>query len=244
VGRAAGQRLQRKAAGVTETIQRRTARRERARQQPVVALVEIEARLVAATTSTRRHSTVLDDGQRLVWRLAEYPAGHRSETLEPANARIRAFIDPYTAARALQRPDDRLSPFLGAGSRQLQDDGVAVAIGDQSGQTVGLAVNQPQVPLGSRNAGSQQATLDCRLHAPLEERVVDAFVRVESPHPGPNLRFRTPGGLGQRPAVGGDDLDGVARTSTTVPVGRPQPAKDPRMTGGQAERSLPGRRTS
>jgi hypothetical protein len=90
---------------------------------------------------------VFDDVQRLFRRFAQHPAGDRFKPLESANIRIRSLVDARTAGHPLQRAKDRLPPFFRAGGGQLQDDGVAVAIGDQAGQAVGLAMDEPQALL-------------------------------------------------------------------------------------------------
>ena len=58
----------------------------------------------------------------------------------------------------------------------------------------------------------------------LEEAVVDGFLGIETPDPGADLRGRAPGRARQRPALGGDDIDRVAR---------PRPAFELRYRAGK-----------
>jgi hypothetical protein len=74
---AAGERLQRKSAGIAEAVERRAVGREFARQQAVVALVEVEARLVPGNDVDLDPDAVFDDAQRLFGRFAQHPAGDR-----------------------------------------------------------------------------------------------------------------------------------------------------------------------
>jgi hypothetical protein len=84
----------------------------------------------------------------------------------------------------------------------------------------------------------QQATLDGRLDATLEESVIDDLLRVEGPHAGPDLRFGTPGCLRQRPPVGGDDIHGIAGTGATFEA-VDRGGKDPRMMAGKLNDPCP-----
>ena len=60
--------------------------------------------------------------------------------------------------------------------------------------------------------------------AALEEGMVDIFLGIEAPDPGADLRGRAPGRARQRPALGGDDIDRVAR---------PRPAFELRYRAGK-----------
>ena len=53
----------------------------------------------------------------------------------------------------------------------------------------------------------------------LEEAVVDGFLGIEAPDPGADLRGRAPGRARQRPALGGNDVDRVARPRTAFEAG-------------------------
>jgi len=90
---------------------------------------------------------------------------------------------------------------------------------------------QPYAILAAQ-LGHQLTPLDGRLNAPLEEGVVDHLLRVETPHPGTNLRSRAPRRSGQRPTVGGHDVDGIARPGTTAQA-VDRRGEDPRVTVGK-----------
>ncbi len=80
---------------------------------------------------------------------------------ELAHVGIRALVDARGGGRVDERGDDRVAPSLGAGRRELQHDGVRIAIGDHARQTVGFAVDQPAsgVP---RDRASARARLTAR----------------------------------------------------------------------------------
>ena len=154
--RAARQRGEREAAGVAEAVEHVAAGGERADAAAVVALVEIEAGLLAvrdvdavAAGRARRY-----DGRD---RQASPRSGHRCAA--PA-LRARARRDP--SARSAMRSRSSASRASTIASRQRsapadenwQHGDVAVAVDDHARQAVGLAVHQPH---RVRRAGDRPA---------------------------------------------------------------------------------------
>ncbi len=194
--RAAGERRERESPRVAEDVERLATRRECAHRGTVVALVEVEAGLLAGDDVDAVGEAVLDQQDRVGQR-AVRDSGARREALQAAHIGIGSLEDAGGAGRRGQRRDDRIAPALAAGGRQLQHDRVAVAIGDDAGQSVGLAVDQPAARMP--RVQHRRAGRDGALDATGEERVVDRFRRVESPDPGPDLRGRRIRGVGEQP---------------------------------------------
>src|SRR5690606_9444191 len=97
--RAAGQRLQAEAAGVAEAVEHAAPGGELARQQAVLALVEVEAGLVSAADIDLQPDAVLLDDHRALGLAAVQGARSRLQALQPAYVRIRALEDARAAAR-------------------------------------------------------------------------------------------------------------------------------------------------
>ena len=182
VRRAAGERGQREAAGVAERIQHPpVARRASRTRRAIVALVEVEAGLLARDDVDAVDEAVLANGDR---RSAACRATRRC-----AAADLRACAPRRRSARTRsgargrgERGDDRVAPALGArptGSCSTID--IAVAIGDDAGQAVRFAVHEPAAGvLGVEACGARAAT--ARATRAREERGVDRLVARSNDH--------------------------------------------------------------
>ena len=199
---AAGQRGDREAAGVAVAVEhalQAEVAHGLGEAPAVVALVEVEAGLVAVRDVDRELPVVLAD-RHLGRAVAAQPAGLRRPAPR-GRARWRR-----SARRAARSPLPRHSasaitglPALGAGRQELRDQRVGVAVDDQPGQAVGLAVHQAHAVAGHGQPRAQrQRTRD----APLEERRVDALGLVEAPGAQADRRARAVRGPGEKAAVG------------------------------------------
>ena len=149
--RATGGRRQREAAGVAEAVEhaRRAAGRplplhQVAHQRAVVALVDVEAGLVAAThIDAVAHPMLVH--RHLLGRLgaARHAVRCRQSLALPGRA-VGAVVDVGAAGGGRQRIQQRLAPRLHAGGLELHHELARVAVGHQPGQLVGLAEHQPQ----------------------------------------------------------------------------------------------------
>ncbi len=135
-----------------------------------------------------------------------HDADSRREPFELAHVGVRALVDARGTGCHDQRLGDRVAPAIATRRRQLDDDRVCIAVGDDSGQAVGFAMDdsapgmarvQHRAPRGD---GARDPT-----H---EERAVDGLARIECPDARPDLRCRRVGGAGDERATCGHDVDG------------------------------------
>ena len=108
------------------------------------------------------------------------------EALEAAHVGIRALVHAARAGSPAAGPRRSRRARLGAGREQLHDDGIAVAVGDDTGQSVGLAVDDAArgVPVVEHRRARCRGARD----RTREERIVDRRVGLEAPHAGADLR--------------------------------------------------------
>ncbi len=191
--------LQREASGVAEAVEHALASGELAQQGAVVALVEVEAGFVTTGDVHLHGDAVLVDDDVFFGRIAMQPAGGGLQAFELAHVGIGTLENARAAGGFDEGMDDGLAPFVAAGASELHDDGVAVLVGDEAGQTVGFGMDQAQ-PLLPGQHRQRLAARHGGGDAALEEGVVHRFLRVEGPHPGADLRFGAPGGLGDKAA--------------------------------------------
>ena len=172
---AARERGEREAAGVAEHVQHAPPARERAHDAPVVALVEIEARLLARDRIDAVRDAVLDD-REVARQLAVRNARSRRQALERADFRIRALVHASARREALAR-----AATIASRQRSAPADvscittTLAVTIGDHAGQAVGLAVHEARrVVLGVEHRCARRRRA---LDASRDERGVDRLRR-------------------------------------------------------------------
>ncbi|MFM2054403.1 MAG: hypothetical protein RL456_2440 [Pseudomonadota bacterium] len=215
LGGAAGQRRDAEAAGVAVAVQHRLASElaHQAREQrPVLALVEVVAGLVAFLDVDGQPDVVLvqRDGGRA---FAAQPALDGLQALHLAHAGVAALEQARAAGGRPQRVGDRGLPALGAGAEELGAEDVVVAVDDQAGQAVGLAVDQPHAVAPD---AQPRAHRHRRLDAAAEEVRVDALGLVEAPRPHPDHRARAERGPGEELAVVALDAHGLARIGAAL----------------------------
>ena len=105
-GGVARERREREAAGVAEHVQHPPPARERAHDAPVVALVEIEPRLLARDRIDAVRDAVLDDGE-VPRELAVRDTRSRRKALERADFRIGALVHAGHAGEVREGRNDR-----------------------------------------------------------------------------------------------------------------------------------------
>src|SRR5205814_5470093 len=101
-------------------------------ERAVVALVEIEARLLPAGDVDVIRDAVLEDAN-VRRRLPEERAVARREAFERAHLDIRAFVNGLCAGGGGERLGPQVAPLLRARGEDLHDDRVGVAVGDEAG---------------------------------------------------------------------------------------------------------------
>ena len=180
----------------------------------VVALVEVEAGLVAAGDVDDEAPVVLVDGRfrrragGVDGRAAAQPAAGRLEALALPRRGVAALVESRRAARLQQGIGDRPLPALGAGRQELRREHVGVAVDDEPGQAVGLAVDEANAVAGDRQPA---ADVDRRRDAAGEEGGVDALGLVEAPGAQADERLRAVGRPGEEAPVARLDTHRLAR---------------------------------
>ena len=92
----------------------------------------------------------------------------------------------------------------------MHNHGIAVLVGDHTGQPVGFGMDQAQ-PLLAAQLGQSLAARHGGGDATLEKSVVHGLFRIEGPEAGADLRFRAVCRAPQRTQVVGQHLDRIAR---------------------------------
>jgi hypothetical protein len=224
--------------GVAEAVEHVATGGELAGEQAVVALIEVEAGLVAADHVHLHAHAVLDDGQQFR-QFAVGQAGDRAEPFELAHIRIGTLIHRAAAGGLDQPGNDGIAPLVGPGAGQLYDHHRTEAVGDDAGQTIGLPVDQAHAILPGQ-PGMRSTTRHRRRHRTLDEGMVDGLLGVEGPHPRPDLRLRRPRRPRQRLAAGIHHQHRIPRPRPALqPVDRT--GEDPGVPTHHG-RSLPGLR--
>ncbi len=93
---------------------------------------------------------------------------------------------------------------------ELDDHRIAIAVGDDARQPVGLGMDQAQ-PLLPAQFGQRLAARDGGGDAAFEKGIIDRFVARECPEAGADLRMRAVGRPPERAQVVRQHLDRVAR---------------------------------
>src|SRR6185503_7275702 len=112
--RAAGDRREAEAARVAERVQDVSVASEGAREQAVVALVEVETGLLAVRDVHFVGDAVLVDAYGC-GRVTHQRAHARLQALEPAHLDVGALEDAPGTRRVDEDPPPRFAPALGAG---------------------------------------------------------------------------------------------------------------------------------
>ena len=117
---------------------------------------------------------------RVACRLAQ-PSAVWRQALQGAHAGIGAFIQAAHTGGAAQGVGNRGFPALGPAGEKLRHQGLAIAVHDQAGQAIGLAMHQAHavaVDVHARTRG------DGRVQTAGKESVVNALGLVKAPNAG------------------------------------------------------------
>ena len=164
----AARELQRKRAAVAEAVEAPAAR-VRPGAQPVFALVEEGARLLAGEHVEPHDCLALavDERPRL---LPADDALHLCQPLELPDPDVVPLDEGAQAEGAPEQLREQLLPLLGGRDERLHDGHVAEAVDDEPGQEVGLAMDDPYRGLPREDLLSQRQR---RGEALREELLVD-----------------------------------------------------------------------
>ena len=195
-------------------------------QTPVFALVEVEAGFLACDRVDSVHEPVFAE-QHLGRKCAGGDADARRQPLQDPDFRVGAFDHTCHAVEIHQCFDDRRSPVLGPGRKQLHHDHIAIAIDDEPGQTVGLTVYQSctRVRIVQKRRAGTGGVCDPML----EKGTVNRFRRSCGPDAGANLRHRGVRGMREPRATCIRDGDRCAGLRVADNL-RDRSRKYPRMT--------------
>ena len=188
-----------------------------------LALVEVEAGLVATADVDGVRRAVLLDREQIGWLDTAQQPDALLQALPPADVDVGPLVHPVDAREPGERVGDGVTPPLGACGGEFDDHERAVAVGDQSGHAVRLGEDQPRC---IRARQQRRAPHGRGRDAVGDERVVDHVALVEAPDAGDDLRARAVGRVGQERAIRRFDDDGVARLRTAGDPGD-GPAEDP-----------------
>ena len=84
---------------------------------------------------------MLGDPERSARRGAENQAGARRKPFELARFRVRALVHPGATAALAQYAEERVAPLFASRGKQLDDQRVVIAVGDQPRELVGFRVH-------------------------------------------------------------------------------------------------------
>ena len=193
----------------------------------VVALIEIEPRLLSRSDVDFILDAVLDDLERAVGRCAGDQSGACTETFELAPPGIGALMDPGAAAPLAQDRDQFFAPSLAARRKKLHDQRIRVAVGDEAREPVRLSVHEP-LRVGRFRWNQRAPKGESGFDSLCEQIRAGDFRLLEAPDAGPDLRGRAVPRPGEETAVGSSDLHGIAAVRRSTDLGD-RAGKDPRV---------------
>ncbi len=168
------QRVAGEGAPVAEGVQHPAPLGEAGSQQPIVALVEVEAGLLAGAQGHREAGLAFLDDQIAVGPLG---LGRRlPDRVEAFDARRRRVVeahDPAVGEERRERLPDPVRVARHAECEALEHAHRPVAVHHQAGQAVGLA---PAEAIGGSHEGGGAPVLERRLQASPDQRRVDGLV--------------------------------------------------------------------
>ncbi len=141
------------------------------------------------------------------------PSSARTSASERSNTHVAPVAAPSAATIASRQ---RSAPA----DESCDDDRVGVTIGDDAGQTVGFAVDQPA--RGVPRILHRRACRDRAAHSALEESGVDAVSAIERPDARADLRGGGVGRAREERALGGDHRHRLARVRRALHRLRPR----------------------
>ena len=187
----------------------------------VVSLVEVVARLLPlGEVHTELEAVLMHEDRARRGSAADHPVGHR-ETLELRQPPLRTpQQDSLRRQRRSESVADRLEAGRNRQRRHLHGEVVAVAIDDQAGQVIPLAVHQASRT--GRVIEAEVATQgDRRCEPPVPEGVVELRCRVERIETDPNPTPGVPEAAGHEVPIVRGQIDHVAvsRAAFDLPNG-------------------------
>src|SRR5439155_14931897 len=190
--------LQREGAAVRETIERATAG-VAARFDAVFRLIEEGPRLLAFEQVGGERDLAFEEFDR-TGRVAAQHALALREALVCADADVVALDDRARVDELLQKVGEEVATRVGGFDQGLHAEAVGVAIDDQAGEEIGLAVDEASCAAALRIRHDRVAQPFRLRQAAREESVVDRFVLArEQPHR--DLALRAVEGLADEPAA-------------------------------------------
>jgi hypothetical protein len=157
---------------------------------------------------------VLVDGE--AWRRLDSSehAARAGDPLLRAHAALAPLVHAGRGDRLAERLDECGREARRAGGQELADDEVAVAVRDDPGQAVALAVHQP---MGGESLGQRRAAERQRLVEPAaDEARVDRLL-LERQHADRDRGLRVRVTRGDERAAGGAHLDRLAGSAPSSP---------------------------
>ena len=200
---------EREAAVEAERVEHAPPLRLGADERPVVHLVEVAARLVAARDVDRPIDAVGAHDDVLLGQHAAQRPGDLLEALENAHSGVGALVDRAARREGGDRVGDRVLPSVHAGGLHLDRHDVGVAVHHEARQAVALSVH-PAHGVALFRVPAAFAPPPGGFEAALEERCVDHLGSIEREDAHGDLGR---GGVETPPqpvAAPGDDVDDVA----------------------------------
>ena len=190
--RATGQRRHAEAAGIAIAVKhplRLQALHNLRKTLAAVTLVKVVAGLMPLRNVQTELPAMLAQDQRCI-ALAAHPTDAGIQPFETAAAGVRAFIDFLQAGVRDQGIGNCVFPALATCAAELRHQGIAIAVHDQAGQAVGLAVHQAQAIASYRQS---RACIKRGANARSEKSGVNAIAFLKTPDACANARLRAKG---------------------------------------------------
>jgi hypothetical protein len=218
--------VQREPASVREQVQDLAPLRIGRDDAPILALVQVGARLVAAAyVDEERHvlprRAALGDLQNLGRLVAREGSDRGLQPFLVAAIAVAPLVDPSRRCHAREGPDEVCLAAVDAQRRDLDHEELPVAVHHEARQAVGLGID-------AAHGREVRASLDGASQASFPERVVDGFF-LEREHADDDLRAPIQRSARKKLPVASDDVDDVA-VAHVGRDGRNRTREDPRMS--------------
>lgn len=197
-------------AGKSEAVEHFLSFGEKRHERPVVALVEIESALVAASQIDVESKVMFPDFHQPGRVFSqEHPRGG-FESFPGACLSVRPLVDSPDRQECVESFGNLALPSVGAGREKLADEILTVPVDDETGKAVRFGIHEPECrDLSACAKGFTHP--DGPFKAVSEKSRRDLFMSIKGPQADADLGVRREGAPGKPGAVGGDDIDGVTR---------------------------------